>query len=72
MQETFDWILENMIKSRSSANIQKTPEKCGRDIVYLRVKTGELIPIAQNKKYKKHYITTLKRIYKNSKNKSTN
>lgn len=67
MQETFDCILENMIESRSSANIQKTPEKCGHDTVYLRVKTGELILVAQNKKYKKNTTYILKCIYKNSK-----
>lgn len=47
-QDTSDCILENMIKSRS--NIQRTPEKCGRYFVCLRVKTGELILTAQNKK----------------------
>lgn len=41
-----------MIKSLSSANIHKTPEKCGHYFVYLRMKTGKLILIAQNKKYK--------------------
>lgn len=56
-------VLENMIKSWSFANIQRTPEKCGRYFVYLRVKTGELILIAWNKKYKNiTYIMTC--IYK--------
>lgn len=41
--ENFDCILENMIKSLSPANIQRTPEKRGRYVVYRRVKMGKLI-----------------------------
>lgn len=67
-QDTFDRILENMIKSWSSANIQRTPEKCGRYFVNLRGRPGEFIAIARNKKYKNvTYIITC--IYKEQRNK---
>lgn len=41
-QNTFDCILENMIKKLIIADIQRTPETSGRNVFYLRVRTSEL------------------------------
>lgn len=68
-QDTFDCILKNMIKSWSSANIQRTPEKCGRCFVFLRVKTGEL---ASRKKKYKNITYVIKCIHKEQQDKWMN